>query len=77
MFRKISRLFILGFPIIGILTLTAPSAKADDLSHGHDCATAKQILPNSLNHGLLTDSTDIAVYRLVLDHSGLSIRRTI
>ena len=71
MFRKISRLFILGFSIIGIVTLTAPSAKADDLSHGHDCATAKQILPNSLNHGVLTDSTDIAVYRLVLDHSGL------
>jgi len=71
MFRNIGRLIIFTFSIVGILTVTAPSTKADDLSHGHDCATAKEISPNSLNHGVLTDSTDIAVYRVVLDHRGL------
>jgi hypothetical protein len=71
MFRNIGRLLVLIVSIIGILTVTAPSAKADDLSHGRDCATAREISPNSLNHGVLTDSTDIAVYRVVLDQRGL------
>src|SRR5690348_1978075 len=71
MFSKISRLSILAFSIIGILALKVPSAKADDLSHGRDCATARQISPNSVNHGVLNDSADIAVYRVVLDQRGL------
>src|SRR5690348_10385865 len=71
MFWNIGRLLTLGFSIIGILTITAPSAQADDWSHGHDCTTAKEISPNSVNHGVLTDSYDIAVYRVVLDRRGL------
>jgi hypothetical protein len=71
MFGTIGRLLIFGFSIIGVLTVTAPSVKADDRSHGRDCATAKEIPANSVNHGVLTDSTDIAVYRVVLDHRGL------
>jgi hypothetical protein len=68
MFRNIGRLLISGFLIIGILTVTAP-AKA--VCHGRNCATSREISPNSVNHGVLTDSSDVAVYRVALDHRGL------
>jgi len=71
MLRNIGRLLIFGFSTTAILLLTEPIATADDLSHGHDCATANSVLPDSVNHAVLADTTDIAVYRIVLDHSGL------
>lgn len=58
------------------LTLSAASGIAADITHGHDCSTAIDIGLNSETRVLLSDNTDFAVYRLVLEQRGLLDVRT-
>jgi len=53
------------------LSLSSVTGFAADITHGHDCPTASQIALNSDTRAVLYDSTDFAVYRLVLAERGL------
>jgi len=53
------------------LTLSAGQGFAADIAHGHDCSTASLIALDSDTRAVLYDSTDFAVYRLVLQERGL------
>ena len=62
---------MLGFIAGAILTFATPPARANELLHGHDCATASRIGANAETRSLLSNSNDIAVYRVVIEQRGL------
>jgi hypothetical protein len=70
--RKNIRIALIGaFWGVFSLTVSAATAAAADISHSHNCATATEIGVNSDTRAALFDSTDFAVYRMVLDRRGL------
>jgi hypothetical protein len=71
MSKSVRIALITGFSAVLTLMLSAATAGAADIAHGHDCATASPIAANSDTRAVLFDSTDFAVYRMVLDQRGL------
>lgn len=66
------RIVLIAF-FSAVLALTAFPARVfpADIAHGHDCLTAGQIPVNGDTRAVLFNSSDSAVYRLVLDERGL------
>jgi hypothetical protein len=63
---------IFGICLVPGLLVSTPIALADGPhSHGHNCATATDIKVNHDEQVVLDDTSDFAVYRIVLDRRGL------
>jgi hypothetical protein len=74
MVRNIGRLLILSFSIIGIFTLTAPSAKADDLYHClyfSDCSSGfEQEFADEWGNGIMSSLLEAGTYCLSVEPFG-------
>src|SRR5690242_12674286 len=71
MFDNLRRLLMPRICLLLSLTISARKARADVIPHGHDCNTATEIALNTDTRSALADTTDFAVYRIILLQGGL------